>query len=444
MSGRGLRGLTGRVVLFMVAAAVVASALTVAFSAALSNRAAVNDRLDALEQRATDAELLLELRDAPARDELRLFTLGPAGGLQQPLERRRTRARQRARAEQSAAVLAARPPGRGEIEVDGRDQLYVRRDTELGPIAVVRPRGRLPGDASPRLGVLVIAGGIGALVAALLALALARRLLRPVGELEQATAALASGRSDARAPVRGNDELADLARSFNSMADDLDRARESERRFLHAVSHELRTPLTAVAGYADAISDGQVDPGEAAPVIRAEAAQLERLVGDLLELASIGASGFAVASSQVDLVAVAEAVRERFSLSAREAQVALVVDAEAGAAALGDAGRLTQAVANLVENALRATPARGTVTIEVTQASIAVSDSGPGLEPDALARVFEPFPRRRPGGLDGGSGLGLPIVRELVAAMGGSTAAEPAPAGGLRIVLSLRVWAPSR
>ena len=344
--------MTRRLLAYMVVAALASSALTVAVAAVLSNRSLVNDRIDALEARAGDVEANLAARDAPRRDRLRVFVVGPRGGVTQSPPRSMPRV---------AAAVAVKPAGSGELKVGKRNLLYVRRDTDSGPIALIRQRGKLAGDASPVGGVLLIAGLGGAIVAALLAALLARRFLKPIRELTTATTALAAGDGNVRVEAYGDDELGVLAQSFNHMAADLNHARDAERRFVHAVSHELRTPLTAIAGYAEGLDDGALTSAEAAPVLKAETARLERLVADLLELAAIGASGFAVKREPVDLGHVVAAVRDRFAPRAVSAGVTLT--ATGSGTASGDSDRLVQAVANLVDNALRVTPQGGRITI---------------------------------------------------------------------------------
>jgi two-component system sensor histidine kinase BaeS len=239
--------------------------------------------------------------------------------------------------------------------------------------------------------------------------------------------------------VHGHDELSELAVAFNTMSGELARAREAERMFLESVSHELKTPLTSIRGYAEAVDEGAVAPAEGGSVIAAEADRLDRLVQDLLDLARLGRAGFAVASEPVDLAAVANDAVERHRRRAQQLSVQLSGHGGDDAWALGDAQRLLQATSNLVENALRLTPAGGAVAVRAEPGRIVVSDTGPGLAPDDLPRAFERFylhdryRSERPVG----SGLGLAIVKELVAAMGGSVQAAARPSGGAEFTLQL-------
>ncbi len=255
---------------------------------------------------------------------------------------------------------------------------------------------------------------------------------------------MASGESDVAVPVDGEDELADLGRSFNVMASELERARESQRSFLESVSHELKTPLTSIRGYAEALEEGAVSPTEGGRVVAAEADRLERLVFDLLDLARLGRAGFAVEHRPIDLAAVGAAAIERHRPRARELGVELDVTSDNGAWGIGDEGRLLQATSNLIENALRLTPAGGSVQVSTRPGTITVLDTGPGLDAEDLPRAFERFylydryRSERPVG----SGLGLAIVKELTAAMGGDVSASGNPGRGAQFTITIPVAPP--
>jgi two-component system OmpR family sensor kinase len=349
----------------------------------------------------------------------------------------------------SEAVLMAIPPAgdaQGTVSVAGRSLLYVARTTGTGTGRIVLIRGaRLAfSEWRPFLVSLVLAGLGGALLAALLSFLLARRLTRPIGELADATQRLASGQSGVEVPVDGEDELADLGRAFNAMSLELERARESQRRFLESVSHELKTPLTSIRGYAEALDEGAVSPTEGGRVIASEADRLQRLVFDLIDLARLGRAGFEVAGEPVDLGSVAAAAVKRHLPRARELGVQLTSTSADGAWAVGDEGRLLQATSNLIENSLRLTPAGGSVTVSAQDSRIAVRDTGPGLDPEDLPRAFDRFYLydRYKSERAVGSGLGLAIVKELTAAMGGDVAASSLPEGGAMFTLTLPAVTP--
>lgn len=288
--------------------------------------------------------------------------------------------------------------------------------------------------------VLVLLTGLGA---AAVAANLGRRLTRPLREARTATGRIAAGDLSARVPEnpRDGDELAGLARSINAMAAGLERSRGLERQFLLSVSHDLRTPLTSIRGFADALAEGKdPDPAHAAGIIGAEARRLERLVGDLLELAKLDARRFALDMRATDLAEVVSDTAEGFRPAADAAGVTLTVTSERGAAhAAADPDRLAQVVANLTENALKF--AAGAIRVGSAGVEAWVEDDGPGIPAADLARVFEPFwQSSRAPAREVGTGLGLAIVAELVAAMGGTVRAEPIAAGGTRIAVTLRPW----
>jgi two-component system OmpR family sensor kinase len=340
------------------------------------------------------------------------------------------------------AVLAALPyaaAGHGTVDVAGRSLIYAARPTPAGKIVLVRPANIAFAEWRPFMGSLLLAGLGGVLLAAVLSVLLARRLTRPIGELSAATRRLAHGEAGVAVPVHGEDELADLGTSFNEMSDELSRAREAQGRFLESVSHELRTPLTSIRGYAEALQEGAVAPAESARVIGAEADRLERLVGDLLELARFGRSDFSVAREPVDLADIVEQSVERHVPRAHDMGVELSGASPPDSWVLGDHDRILQAVSNLIENALRITPAGGSVGVDAGRGHVTVRDTGPGLDPEDIPHAFERFylhgryRSERPVG----SGLGLAIVEELLSAMGGTVEASAASGGGAEFTIRL-------
>ena len=287
---------------------------------------------------------------------------------------------------------------------------------------------------------------LGAAVA--VASVLGSRLTRPLRDAQRATRRIAAGDLSARLPEpRGDDELATLTRSINSMAEALERSRGLERQFLLSVSHDLRTPLTSIRGFAEAIAEGKApDNAQAAAVITAESRRLERLVRDLLELAKLDARRFSLDVRATDVAEVVTETAEGFRPAADEAHVRLdvVTNGRAGLVAAADPDRLAQVVANLVENALKF--ASGAITVGAARDDGAVvlwvADDGPGIPADDLPRVFERFfTSTRAPARQVGSGLGLSIVRELVDAMGATVRAEPTDGRGARMVVALKPWA---
>ena len=422
-----------RVLAYVALAAIASCALTVAVAVVLVRHRVAAQRVTALE---TQASLLAAVGGAPGalRAGDHVYRVGSG----------RPR---RVRPAVSQAVLSAigtAGDAEGTVVVAGRDLLYVARPTARGRVVLIRGARLAFAEWRPFLSSLVIAGLGGAALAALLSFLLARRLLRPIDQLAVATRRVAAGDTDVAVPVEGEDELADLGRSFNAMSFELGRAREAQRSFLESVSHELKTPLTSIRGYAEALQEGAVTPAEGGRVVAAEADRLERLVFDLLDLARFGRAGFAVERHPIDLAAVGAAAVRRHLPRARELDVDLRSSSENGSWGIGDEGRLLQATSNLVENALRLTPAGGEVEVRACPGSIAVRDTGPGLAAEDLPRAFDRFYLydRYRSERAVGSGLGLAIVKELTAAMGGEVSASGSQGGGAQFTIRVPASAP--
>ncbi len=297
---------------------------------------------------------------------------------------------------------------------------------------------------------LLAAGVVVLGIAAAVAVWLARRLTRPIREIERAAHQLGSGDLSGRAAVPpGTDvDLAALADTLNEMAAQLEASRGSQRAFLLSISHDLRTPLTSIRGYAEALADGTIDDADpdarkrAATVIGAESRRLERLVRDLLDLSRLDSREFSFNPQPCDAAEVVRDAAAAFAPQARELGIELTVAAGASAPAELDADRVGQIVANLVENALKYASTRVTVAAEPHDAElrIVVTDDGPGIPPAELTVVFTRlYTARGAPGRALGTGLGLAIVQELAVAMGGTAAAQSPPAGGAQLVVSLPV-----
>jgi signal transduction histidine kinase len=338
----------------------------------------------------------------------------------------------------AAAVLRSTGSADGTAEIDGTNQIFAARRTGRSVVLVTRPDVVSGDDFSRYLSALLIASGVAALAAAAVAALLARRLTQPLRRLAGAAGEVAAGRRPEPVPPEGTEELDYLAEAFNGMSEQLELAHDAERAVLLSVSHDLRTPLTSIRGYAEGIEDGTVEPRQAAEVVGREAARLERLVGDLLALARLRQGVLEVTREPVDLGAVAREAQERLRPRATEAGVEILIEGEA-AHAVADHGRSLQVVSNLVENAIRVSPAGGRVTLCVGQGTVSVSDQGPGIAEADIPRAFERFHLRNQAGRGSanGAGLGLAIVRELTAAMGGTVAVENLPRRGARFSVCL-------
>jgi two-component system sensor histidine kinase BaeS len=252
------------------------------------------------------------------------------------------------------------------------------------------------------------------------------RAVRPLASIAAATERLADGEPGVRVEVTGPGAVRRLAASFNAMADRLDRSRSDRQALLADVTHELRTPLQVIAGNTEAMLDGvhPRDDAHLAPIL-AETAVMDRLLDDLRTLSLAEAGVLALHREEVDVRHIAAEVVAGHRAAALDAGIELsVVD---GSSLLLDVDpvRIREVIANLVVNALRHTPAGGSVRIAVRAdegwGEIVVSDTGEGIPPADLDRVFDRFQRRAD---SGGSGLGLTIARDLVAAHGGTIGAE--------------------
>jgi signal transduction histidine kinase len=306
--------------------------------------------------------------------------------------------------------------------------------------AVPLPKGRLAvvvlaREANSGLGTsaryFLLAAAATALLGALAALVVGRQLTRPIRAVTSATKKIAAGQLSTRLPepsANATDELADLSRNVNSMAEALERSRVLEQQFLLSVSHDLRTPLTSIRGFAEAINDGAGDPARAAAVILSESRRLERLVADLLDLAKLQASSFSLHPEQLDLTQLAIVAVEGFEPDAAERGILIrAVPASSPAPVVADHDRLAQVAANLIENAIKYASSRVSVSVSVDgdRAVLAVEDDGPGIDARDLPHVFERLyvARRQPSRQENSSGLGLAIVKQLVGAMGGDVTA---------------------
>jgi two-component system OmpR family sensor kinase len=338
---------------------------------------------------------------------------------------------------QARLLLPESPAGR--MTVNGRDYFYASEPSGADVVVLLRTASSVRSDSRPFWFALAAAGALGCLLAVAVAATLARGIARPVVRVARASRRLAAGESPQPLPVSGSRELRTLADSFNTMADQIRRAREAERSFLLSVSHELKTPLTAIRGYAEALEEGVLTPDHAVRVIRTEAERLERLVADLLHLARLERQRFDIHPSTVDLGEIARESASRHGARARELGVHLDVQQTPAAHARADPDRLLQVVSNLVENALRCTPAGETVTLATSPGRLKVVDTGPGIAAEEIPHAFERFflYRRYNGHRPVGTGLGLAIVRELTQAMGGDVEVESSPGAGTAFTIRL-------
>jgi signal transduction histidine kinase len=337
------------------------------------------------------------------------------------------------------------PPGASREYLAVSSPLRLRPgEPPYGAIVVAKPTAELRDRWTTLIERLLVAGLVGIAVSAALAWYLSRRITKPVEALSEAANEIAEGRYDIEVPgASGRDEIGELSARFGEMASRLREAEELERNFLMTVSHELRTPLTAIRGHVEALREGVAQDEsarkESLAVIASETERLERLVGDVLDLAKLDTRRFTLRHEEVDMGRLLERAYTTFAEEARRRGIDYRQVIEARPVIVADGDRVLQIISNLLSNAFRWTPDGGRVELALQQEngtiSVAVEDSGPGITPEEQERIFRPFWTR-----DGtGTGLGLAIARELAVAHGGRIRLKSAPGEGARFELVLPV-----
>ena len=287
--------------------------------------------------------------------------------------------------------------------------------------------------------VLVGSGALALLAALAASLILARQIARPLRQMESATRAVAGGSFDRRLPVTSEDEIGRLAGSINRMAQDLARLEAARREFIAKISHDLRTPLTAIKGFVVNLQDtAPADMQATLDTMDQQTDRLIRLVNDLLTLSRLQRGELQLQRVPIDLTQVVRSAASLVNAKAARLGVTLSLDLPGQPArVLGDPDRLEQVAVNLLDNAVRLTPAGGTVQVRLIEAdgevTLLVLDDGRGPTEEEVARAFEPYYR----GSGGGAGLGLSIAREIVAAHGGHIWLLARPEGGAEAGISL-------
>jgi signal transduction histidine kinase len=350
--------------------------------------------------------------------------------------------------------------GRGGPQGQGFEYASVHVDNvEAGLVAVSNdppPLSVALRDVGPTLAVVALGLLLaGTSIAALVVFRPASRRLR---NLQQAAIALGAGASGVRAQESGGDEVTALARAFNDMAgrleertsalEDADRTR---RQLLADVSHELTTPLAAIRGYVETLGMQNLvldEPTRARylQIVTEEAERLDHIVGDLLDLAKLEGGGGTFKRESVSIAQLFERVRRRHEPAVQQKHIELrTIAADDAQTVTGDQNRLEQALQNLVANAARHTPDGGRVTVEADRVAtgirLSVEDTGPGIPPEHLPRVFGRFYKvdvsRTGTALPSGSGLGLSIVHAIVTRHGGTVTASNPAGGGARFEIIL-------
>ncbi|MFP3966190.1 ATP-binding protein [Actinomadura fulvescens] len=364
------------------------------------------------------------------------------------------------KAERAADHEAALACGAGRTEALGvQDPSLVPEETCEGRVFLQRLESVAPeplliwlGHSEPQRGAVRIplfrVATAASVVAVLLAagtLLLSRRVLAPIATLRVASGRLGAGDLSERVRVRGHDEIAALGRTFNRMADSLQRSEEAQRRMISDIAHELRTPLSTMRGYLEALQDGVLKPDqELLASLHEEAVLQQRLIDDLQDLALAESGALRMRLEPLDAVELLETYGFTHRVAAESRGVLLLVETAPVPPVNGDADRLRQVVGNLVTNALAATPPGGTITLRAGPADddgvlISVADTGHGIGAEDLRNVFDRFWRADAarGRGTGGRGLGLSIAKGIVAAHGGTLSAESTTGAGSTFTVRL-------
>jgi two-component system sensor histidine kinase MprB len=331
-----------------------------------------------------------------------------------------------ARSDGDASVLTSTHVARTHVRV-----LAVALPGGGGAVQVARPLTEIDNALRNILIVLAIVAAAGIALAAGLGALVARAALAPVVRFMNRTEEIASRPEPVeRIQVTGNDELARLARSFNATLDALERSVEAQRHLVADASHELRTPLASLRANVQTLEDSQrLPPQERASLrddILDELDELTALVGDVVELARGSKPAATLDAVRVDRIAAAVVERAR---ARRTVDIDVRVELEP-TVVRGEPERISRAISNLLDNAIRWSPPDGVVDVTLHDGTLTVRDRGPGFADDDLPHVFERFYRAADARGTPGSGLGLAIVRQTAEAHGGRVEAANAPGGG--------------
>ena len=348
--------------------------------------------------------------------------------------------------DQAGELVSASPGFSGQSSSPELQEAVVVRRRQVGHVVVRFSRSGLAGtDDALRADLwraIAGAAGLAALLAMLVALTVSRRITLPVARLVVVARAMGGGDRSARAgDVRGPDELRDLSEAFDQMADSLARQEKLRRNLVADVAHELRNPIAVLQAGHEALLDGVAEPtpGQLGS-LRDEVLRLARIVDDLRVLASAEAAALQLTQRRCDLAGIAASVAD--SLSGSFATAGVSIERRlTGVQIMADQGRLHEVITNLLTNALKFTPAGGSVVLESgscgLQAVLSVSDSGVGIQPDDLPHIFERFFRGQHAAGIAGSGIGLTVVAELVRAHDGRLDVISTPGQGTKITITL-------
>jgi signal transduction histidine kinase len=381
-----------------------------------SDETLVNSRIEELEQQGLRAGSLNDVRSQPM---VRRYTSGP---------------------EDLLLFLSAQGP---VVAFPGANALAVPKYQPLiaVPESDVKTAWK---DLLPRL---VIAGSVAFMASVFTAGIIARSITRPLRRITLASEEMARGRYDQTIPEYGGEEVGRLASAFNDMAHQVNHSYGTLRDFLANVSHELKTPLTSIQGFSQAMVDGSLknerDYAEAGRIINDESVRMRGLVDDLLYLSQVDAGQVQFRFETIDPRELLSAADERFRRRATQAGVELSVVSTEVPPIQADGRRLEQAIANIVDNALRYTPRGGRITLASTaengHVDLSVHNTGSVIPDAAMPHLFERFFQVDPAKAraDGNTGLGLAITKEIVEAHRGSIDVKSSAGAGTEFVISV-------
>lgn len=441
--------LRGRVTLVTVAVAVLAVLVTGLVSFQLVRQATVervrvqlSDQVNALAQSSVPLSLAdLRERVRSSADPAVVAVVSASGAVSGGAARYLTGANRR--------ILAAG----GSLSVTHRESgstvlLEARQSAAGGVIVLARSLATVDSETRATTGKILLALGIGIVVAVIAGALLAGWLSRSLVSTAAIARRMASGERGLSIEPHSPSEVADVADALASLDRALGASEGRQRDFLLSISHELRTPLTALRGYAEALADGLISGAELPAVgatLVAETERLDHFVADLLELARLEADDFSIVRTEVVVARILEEVKLAWSARSDRSGIALQIESSAVTAGSirTDPRRLRQVIDGLVENALRVAPEGTAVKLGAVtgngRATITVQDAGPGMSDDDLAIAFERGTLReryrdiRPVG----TGLGLSIAARLTARLGGTISMSQVPDGGTLLTVTI-------
>lgn len=419
----------------------------------------ISQMKDLSQQGRTPQEILVQLSSQAEELGVRLLVLQSDGRVMRDTSRMESLEGQQLRVPAGRISVNPWQPDRGKYtDIKGRSFIYSavmirgglgddRPQNDGVALVIAHPETgalRTLGDLIP---ILFLSTGVAFVAALIIGSFLTRSILRPVTLLTRASEEIARGQYDQRVNLTSPAEFKHLADSFNTMAYEVGHSRQLLRDFLANVAHELKTPLTSIRGFVQAQLDGTVQDQagreNALRIVDGEAARLQRLVAELLELSRLEAGQIGIAREPVNLKELTDHCVEVFVLRAEDKDVRMLVDLPQSLQVMGDFDRMEQVLSNLIDNALRHLNPGGQVKISARQSpknkvTISVADNGPGIEPRELPHIFERFYTASDRSQHG-TGLGLAIAREIIRAHGGELTVESIKGNGTTFVMTLPV-----